>query len=56
MIESWRRWWLALALNRHSPDVVLVGEDNDHSGVGVLAQPADDLVELPWFGLSGYLH
>lgn len=55
VIQSWRGQ-LALALIRRSPDVVLVGEDNDHSGVGVLTQPADDLVELPWLGLSGYFH
>lgn len=40
----------------HPPDVVLVGEDNDHSGVWVLTQPADDLVKLPGFGFSGYFH
>lgn len=40
----------------HSPDVVLVGEDNDDSGVWVLTQPADDLVELSGLRLAGDFH
>lgn len=39
-----------------SPDIVLIGEDNDDSGIWVLAQPANDLVELSGLGLTGDFH
>lgn len=39
-----------------SPDVVLIGEDNDDSGVWVLTQPANDLVELSGLWLTGNFH
>lgn len=39
-----------------SPDVVLIGEDNDDSGIWVLTQPANDLVELSRLRLAGDFH
>lgn len=39
-----------------SPDVVLIGEDNDDSGIWVLAQPANDFVELSRLRLTGNFH
>lgn len=59
VIQSWRgavMFSLRIRLLPHSPDVILVGEDNDHSGVWVLTQPTNDLVKLAGFGLSGYFH
>lgn len=41
---------------KSSPDVVLVGEDDDDAGVGVFTQATDDLVKLPRFGLTWDLH
>lgn len=40
----------------HSPDVVLIGKDNDYSGVWVLTQPADDLVKLSSSWFTWYFH
>lgn len=45
-----------ISIPRRSPDVVLIGEDYDNSGVWVLAQPANDLVELSRLWLTGNFH
>ena len=39
-----------------SPDVIFVGKQDDHPGVGVFSEAADNLVELSLFGLPGDLH
>lgn len=39
-----------------SPDIVLVGEDNDDSGIWILAQPSNYLLELSGFWLTGNFH
>lgn len=45
-----------ISIPLRSPDVVLIGEDDDNSGVWVLTQPADDLVELSGLWLTGNFH
>lgn len=39
-----------------SPDVILIGKDDDGPGVGRLQEAPNDLVKLPWLGLPRYLH
>ena len=43
-------------MKKRSPDVVLIGEDDDHAGVGVFTQATDHLVKLPRSRLAWDLH
>lgn len=45
-----------ISIPLRSPDVILIGEDNDNSGIWVLTQPANDLVELSRLWLTGNFH
>lgn len=40
----------------YSPDVILIGKDNDYSSIGVLTQPPDNLVKLSRSWFTWYFH
>lgn len=40
----------------YSPDVILIGKDNDYSSIGVLTQPPDNLVKLSRSWFAWYFH
>ena len=53
------KWFLSsdiISIPLSSPDVVLIGEDNDNSGVWILTQPTNNLVELSLLWLTGNFH
>lgn len=44
------------ALPLHPPDVILVGKDNDHSGIRIFTQSANDLVKFSGSWFPWYFH
>lgn len=40
----------------YSPDVILIGKDDDYSSIGVLTQPPDNLVKLSRSWFTWYFH